>query len=129
MAFCPKCGSEYREGFDTCSDCGVDLVPDPPPEISEEYENTEWIELHTFPGSLYAQMAVEMLNREGIPAYSMSNFGGSGLGVSGAGDFVGASSSVFVLEPDHEQAMSIIEPMIEELPGYNDDFMDSVDDE
>ena len=24
--YCPKCGSEYRDGFTTCSGCGVDLV-------------------------------------------------------------------------------------------------------
>jgi hypothetical protein len=24
--FCPECRSEYRDGFKTCSDCGVDLV-------------------------------------------------------------------------------------------------------
>lgn len=24
--YCPKCGCEYREGFNKCSDCGVDLV-------------------------------------------------------------------------------------------------------
>lgn len=25
--YCPKCKTEYREGFKECSDCGVDLVP------------------------------------------------------------------------------------------------------
>ena len=25
--FCPKCQSEYREGFTVCADCQVDLVP------------------------------------------------------------------------------------------------------
>ena len=24
--FCPQCGAEFREGFDHCSDCDVDLV-------------------------------------------------------------------------------------------------------
>ncbi|MFH0778178.1 MAG: DUF2007 domain-containing protein [Candidatus Eisenbacteria bacterium] len=30
--FCPKCKSEYREGFVTCSDCGVPLVAELPDE-------------------------------------------------------------------------------------------------
>jgi hypothetical protein len=27
---CPKCGAEYRQGYSSCVDCGVDLVPTPP---------------------------------------------------------------------------------------------------
>jgi predicted nucleic acid-binding Zn-ribbon protein len=30
--YCPRCGAEYREGFDSCSDCGVALVTEPPEE-------------------------------------------------------------------------------------------------
>ncbi|MEZ5364778.1 MAG: DUF2007 domain-containing protein [Bryobacterales bacterium] len=28
--YCPNCRVEYRPGFDTCSDCGVALVEEPP---------------------------------------------------------------------------------------------------
>jgi len=28
--FCPQCNAEYRPGFTRCSDCGLDLVQDPP---------------------------------------------------------------------------------------------------
>ena len=30
--FCPKCRTEYREGFTVCADCTVDLVDELPPE-------------------------------------------------------------------------------------------------
>jgi len=63
---------------------------------------------------------VEILNREGIPSYSISNFGGATMGMSG-GDFVGASATVFALEPDADQAYNLLEPMIEEYPGSFDD--------
>ena len=113
MSYCPKCRYEYRNEIDTCPDCGADLVSEIPLEIGEEYEDYEWVELHTFPGTLYAGMAVEMLTREGIPAYSQSRFsGGVGYGPSGGSDYVGASATVFVLEPDYDSALNIIEPMI-----------------
>jgi hypothetical protein len=31
---CPVCGAEYRPGFTVCSDCQVDLVPEPPRDAS-----------------------------------------------------------------------------------------------
>ena len=30
--FCPRCETEYREGFETCSDCNVGLVESLEPE-------------------------------------------------------------------------------------------------
>lgn len=30
MKYCPECGAEYRPGFDTCFDCQVGLVDEPP---------------------------------------------------------------------------------------------------
>jgi len=121
MKYCSKCGSEYRDDIDICADCDADLVSEPPPEIPNEYIDEEWVELHTFPGTLYASMAVEMLNREGIPAYSQSLFGGAGYGVYGGADYVGANATVWVLEPDLESAEDVIEPMINEIPGGIDD--------
>ena len=35
--FCPKCKSEYRDGFYKCADCGVDLVAQIPPEPEVGY--------------------------------------------------------------------------------------------
>jgi hypothetical protein len=32
--FCPECKSEYREGFNRCSDCDVDLLHDIPEQNS-----------------------------------------------------------------------------------------------
>lgn len=30
VAWCPKCGAEYRPGFSACADCRVPLVDHPP---------------------------------------------------------------------------------------------------
>ena len=33
--FCPKCRSEYREGFSECADCQVELIPELAPLPAE----------------------------------------------------------------------------------------------
>jgi hypothetical protein len=35
--FCPKCRTEYREGFYVCVDCDSDLVDELPPEEKPEF--------------------------------------------------------------------------------------------
>jgi ribosomal protein S16 len=41
--FCPKCRTEYREGFNVCVDCNSDLVDELPPEEVPEF--TEYVEV------------------------------------------------------------------------------------
>ncbi len=129
MPFCPKCRCEYENDVQICADCEVDLVAELPPEIPEEYSEAEWVELCTFPGTLYARMAVDLLNKEGISAYSQSFFGGAALAVADAGDFVGATASVFVLEPDLDRSRELVEPMIDEIPNGMDEDGDGEDDQ
>ncbi len=41
--FCPKCKSEYREGFKECGECKIPLVKALPPEPKPEYAEFEEI--------------------------------------------------------------------------------------
>jgi hypothetical protein len=43
--FCPKCGSEYREGFYKCADCGADLVAEQPLELMEDVSYVDLVEV------------------------------------------------------------------------------------
>ena len=45
--FCPKCKSEYREGFYKCADCGSDLVTEQPPELVEEISYVDLVEVYS----------------------------------------------------------------------------------
>lgn len=122
MTYCPKCRIETQSNIDICPDCGADIVNEIPPEIIEEIDDSDWVELHIFPGSLYARMAVEMLLREGISAYSMTTTSGSSSYMYGGGAYMGASSTVYVVESDLDSALDIIQPMIDELPGEGEDY-------
>jgi hypothetical protein len=43
--FCPKCKSEYRDGFFKCADCGVDLVAQIPPEPEDGVSYVDLVEV------------------------------------------------------------------------------------
>ncbi len=43
--FCPRCKSEYREGFFQCTDCGVDLVAGQPPKTEDDVNYVEMVEV------------------------------------------------------------------------------------
>jgi hypothetical protein len=43
--FCPKCKSEYREGFYKCADCGADLIDQLPQEAPDNFGSDEFVEV------------------------------------------------------------------------------------
>jgi hypothetical protein len=45
--FCPKCKSEYRDGFYKCADCGADLVAEQPPDLVEEVRYVDLVEVYS----------------------------------------------------------------------------------
>ncbi len=69
MPWCPDCGAEYREGFTSCSDCGVALVDTPPPaEEGTVAPGPEWVEVASYPTVEEARLAQGLLLDEGIRA-------------------------------------------------------------
>lgn len=46
MPWCPKCKTEYREGFTVCADCGSELTDSEPSEPAEEQEYGENPEIY-----------------------------------------------------------------------------------
>lgn len=114
MPYCPRCQNEFLPGLVVCPDCHVDLIDDHPVPLPEDYREEDWVELYTFPGSLYARMAVELLQREGIPSYSQSSLSAD---FGSSYDYDTSACAVYVLEADYERAREVIETMIDELPS------------
>jgi hypothetical protein len=65
--FCPKCKTEYREGFSVCADCNVDLVRELPPEPKPEYIEYEQIMVTYNPADV--ALIKSILDAEGIIYY------------------------------------------------------------
>ena len=68
--FCPKCRTEYREGFYVCSDCNSDLLdelPEVPPEPKPEF--IEYVEVMGTYNPADVALIKSILEAEGITYY------------------------------------------------------------
>lgn len=68
MAWCPKCRTEYRNGFTTCNDCNSELVDrlDNPEKVADTQYDKEAF-LISVGGSIEADMMEALLNESNIP--------------------------------------------------------------
>jgi len=64
--FCPKCKSEYRDGFTECADCFIALVSELS-TVSEQNEYVDLKELLTTTDQGEIVLFKSMLEGEGIP--------------------------------------------------------------
>lgn len=64
--FCPKCKTEYGEGFNECADCKISLVRELSPKKKIEYHSVELVKLKNFPSRTFAEQAKQILEKEGI---------------------------------------------------------------
>ncbi|MDE3179101.1 MAG: DUF2007 domain-containing protein [Acidobacteriota bacterium] len=73
MAYCPECGTEYKEGTVECFDCHELLCQgDPPPQLLDDDEKepeAKLVRIRTFTGPtslMQADLARNLLQTEGI---------------------------------------------------------------
>lgn len=111
--FCPECGSEYREGFTTCADCEVALVPELPAEFAErDFEGEETLVSILSTGDLsLLTRARSLLEAEGIPyatdGEGLQNLFGAGMIGLGYNQIVGPPH-LRVREEDEARARELL---------------------
>ena len=102
MPFCPKCHAVYVDGRLECIDCGVTLMDDWTDETEDDDSDESgkrFVPFRTYPSRIYAEMIVETLAHEGIPALIKSDelFG------SATGMGTGASPKIVVWVPEDQK--------------------------
>jgi hypothetical protein len=75
--YCPECGTEFREGFSKCSDCGAALVAEGPAKKRPGEPDLELVTVLEANDPVLLGLAKGLLEDAGIPFYSI----GSELGV------------------------------------------------
>jgi len=114
MKYCHSCRYEFHDEVDECPDCGIPLREDPP--APEKYKEVEWVMLRQLPNPIYAEMIKEVLDNEGIPNYLSFDFMSSAFILRGA-SLVGESGKLFVPKEFREEALELVNPLIDEEPG------------
>ena len=115
--WCPNCGSEYRPGYTHCSDCGHELVREPPEVVVSEEQprppfdpdaiGPELVEVGIYSGLFQGEMIRSLLRGSGIE----SMLTGDGTTYVEVARFtVGPLSQVKVLvrPEDEERAREVI---------------------
>ena len=110
MPFCPNCRYEYEAGILKCPDCSVKLVDELPEVLAATEE--EYVELHTLPGKVYAEMVKEALEKEGIGCIIKTDVLASGL-LAGGANAAGSECRILVLKHHQKRAAKILNDMMD----------------
>lgn len=108
---CPKCGYEYRNGFSKCSDCGSNLVNEPPPLENDEKPEKPLIALYSPNDELELSMIRGLLDADQIHYFVLNDYFGS-MRVGPQIDLVN-KKTIMVAPEDHDRAKEVISNFLE----------------
>ncbi|HDP89888.1 MAG TPA: hypothetical protein ENN42_08030 [Thioalkalivibrio sp.] len=125
--YCPKCRAEFREGFGVCSDCGVALVEELPPEPTPEYADLVTVlsaadeTVVTMAESILIDADIRFLAKgEGVQDLF-------GLGRIGAGfNPMLGPVEIQVLPEDADEAAALLEQLKDYCPGVPEEDIETV---
>jgi len=109
--FCPRCGTEYRDGFSKCSDCGSNLVNEPTPPESDENPGKPPIALYSPNDELELSMIRGLLDTNDIRYFVLNDYFGS-MRVGPQIDLVN-KKTIMVTPEDHARAKEVISNFLE----------------
>jgi len=118
--YCPKCKTEYRDGFLECSDCRVPLAPGFPPEPPRENITEQLVTVLEAHDTFALSLAKASLEEAGIN-YIVSgedprNIAGVPPGFAvgiGATPLWKCSCQIQVASQDEAEARALVEPLEE----------------
>lgn len=111
---CPRCLTEYRDGFAECTDCHVALAPGAPP-VSEEAPDENLVSVLESSDPFAVTLAKGTLEDAGIE-FAVGGEDPEERGISGLTP-VGAGASSILVEPDDAAAaLEVLDPIIHPVP-------------
>lgn len=119
--YCPQCGTEYREGYTTCWDCGIPLIHEREyrelealrKEKDNDYRQMEMIQIHSVQGQPEADLIQSVLESCGIESFTR------GLAVQSVHPFTMDGLGeilVLVREEEAEEARRVIAEFLSAHP-------------
>lgn len=128
--YCPNCEAEYREGFTTCSDCGVSLVEGLPPE--PDHPEGPFTEVFESADASLLPVVESLLDSAGIPFLVQGGETSGGLfplGSIGGGSDERLLRAVIKVPDEHVEAARALLTEADEVPGYDGGPEELADDE
>ena len=116
--YCPECRAEYREGFTTCSDCGVSLVE----SLAEpEHPTGEFIEVFESADAALMPVVASLLHGAGIPFLVQGGETSGGLfplGSVGGGSDERLLRAIVKVPGEYAEDAKALLIAADELPDY-----------
>jgi hypothetical protein len=112
---CPQCLTEYREGFEECSDCHVPLVPGPPPAPAAEGHAVSLVTVLETSDRFAIDLAKATLEDAGIEYVT----GGDDVverALTGMSPMGASASKIQVESANADAAREVLEPLLHPEP-------------